>query len=62
MPQEGNVTYSDGFKLRNNIDFEVRNFHPELQRKEISIYNPLHYVFGEKLESKPWLTYEERYE
>ena len=56
------MTYSDYFKLRNNIDFEVRNFHPELQRKEIAIYNPLHYVFGEKLESKPWLTYEERYE
>ena len=55
------MTYFEGFKMLNNIDFEVRNFHPELKRKEIQLYNPLHYVFGFVLESKPWLTYEERY-
>lgn len=55
------MSYFEGFKLRNNIDFEIRNFHPELKRKEIQLYNPLHYAFGFVLEDKSWLSYEERY-
>ena len=52
---------SDSFKLRNNIDFEIKNLSVNLQRKEIIKYNPLFYVFGNKLMSKPWQTLEERY-
>jgi hypothetical protein len=51
---------SKSFLLRNNIDFEIQNLCLELQRKEIEKYDPLHYVFGYVLESKPWLNYEER--
>lgn len=50
------------FTLRNNLDFEIQNLSLDLKRKEIAKYNPLHYVFGYELKSKPWLTYEERYE
>lgn len=56
------MTYStEMFTLRNNLDFEIQNLCLDLKRKEIAKYNPLHYVFGYELESKPWLTYEERY-
>jgi hypothetical protein len=50
------------FKLANNIDFDIKNLSLELQRKEISKFNPLFYVFGYVLESKPWLTYGGKYE
>lgn len=57
------MTYStEMFTLRNNLDFEIQNLCLDLKRKEIAKYNPLHYVFGYELESKAWLTYEERYE
>ena len=49
------------FKLDNSIDFDIQNLSLELQRKEIQKYNPLHYVLGYTLMSKPWLTYEEMY-
>lgn len=49
------------FTLRNNIDFEIQNLCLESKRKEIKKYNPFFYIFGYKLENKPWLTYEERY-
>ena len=56
------MIYSNKIQLKNNIDFEIKNLSLELQRKEITIYNPLHYVFGYVLESKPWLIYEGKYE
>jgi hypothetical protein len=55
------MIYSKKVQIRNNIDFEIQNLSLELKRKEITMYNPLHYVFGYVLESKPWLTYEERF-
>jgi len=55
------VICSDSFKLRNNIDFEIKNLSIDLKRKEIKQYNPMFYIFGYKLMSKPWQTVEERY-
>jgi hypothetical protein len=55
------VIYSKKVQIRNNIDFEIQNLSLDLKRKEILQYNPLHYAFGYVLESKPWLSYEERY-
>jgi hypothetical protein len=55
------VIYSKKVQIRNNIDFEIQNLSLELKRKEILIYNPLHYAFGYVLESKPWLSYADRY-
>lgn len=59
---EVKVSYFEGFKLRNNMDFEIENLSLELKRKEIQIYNPLHYAFGYKLIDKPWLSYGGKYE
>ena len=58
------MTYSskEMFKLANNIDFDIKNLSLELQRKEVSKFNPLFYVFGYKLEIKPWLPYGGKYE
>jgi len=53
--------FNENFKLRNNIDFEIKNLSLDLQRKEITKYNPLFYVFGYKLKSNHWQTVEERY-
>jgi len=50
------------FKLKNHIDFEIKNLSLDLKRKEIIKYNPLHYAFGYALKSKPWLTYGGKYE
>jgi hypothetical protein len=50
------------FILRNNLDFEIQNLSLELQRKEVEKYNPLHYIFGYVLQSKPWLIYGGKYE
>ena len=50
------------FKLKNHIDFEIKNLSLDLKRKEIIKYNPLHYAFGYALQSKPWLTYGGKYE
>jgi len=55
------VIYSKKVQIRNNIDTEIKNLCLDLKRKEIIKYNPLHYIFGYVLESKPWLTYEEKY-
>jgi len=55
------VICSDSFKLRNNIDFEIKNLSLGLKRKEITQYNPLFYIFGYQLLDKPWQTLEERY-
>ncbi len=56
-----NYSSKEMFKLGNNIDFDIQNLSLEQQRKEIQKYNPLHYVFGHKLVSQPWLTYKEIY-
>ena len=57
------MTYlSDFFKLHNSIDFEIQNLCLDLKRKEITKYNPLHYVLGFTLEYKPWLPYGGKYE
>jgi len=62
LKQKGvKLTCYDAFKLRNNIDFEIQNLSLNLKRKEIEKYDPLHYVFGYVLKSKPWLSYEDRY-
>ena len=59
--KENKVICSDSFKLKNNIDFEIKNLSLELRRKEIKQYNPLFYTFGCKLKSKPWQTLKEYY-
>ena len=56
------MIYSKKVQIRNNIDFEIKNLSLEMKRKEIKQYNPLHYIFGYVLESKPWLLYEEMYD
>ena len=60
--KEVKVTCFEGFLLRNNIDFEIKNLCLELKRKEIEKYNPLHYAFGYELISKEWLDYGGKYE
>jgi hypothetical protein len=59
-PPRGNVTYCDYFRLRNNIDFEVKNLCLEQKRKEIVKYNPFHYIFGYELKNQDWIKYGER--
>jgi hypothetical protein len=53
------MTCFEGFKLRNNIDFEIANLCLDLKRKEIEKYNPLHYAFGYELKDQSWLSYED---
>ena len=53
------MTYLSSFVLRNNIDTEIKNLSLTLKYEEIAKYNPLHYVFGHKLISKPWVKYGE---
>jgi hypothetical protein len=55
------MIYSKKAQINNNIDFEIKHLPVKEQRKEIQKYNPLHYVLGYTLVSKPWLTYEEMY-
>jgi len=62
MSKESKVIYSKKVQIRNNIDFEIKNLSLEMKRKEIKQYNPLHYIFGYVLESKPWLPYGGKYE
>ena len=45
-PKKDNVTYFNYFKLRNNIDFEIKNLCLDMKRKEVEKYNPFHYIFG----------------
>lgn len=50
------------FKNRNNIDhlMEVRGTTLKAKRKIVMVANtPLFYIFGYKLESKPWIKYGE---
>ena len=55
------MIYSNKVQLNNNIDFEIKHLSLADKRKEIQKYNPLHYLLGYTLVSKPWLTYEEMY-
>jgi hypothetical protein len=49
------------FKIKNHIIFDIQHLSIEEKRKEIIKYNPLFYIFGFTLISKPWFTYEEMY-
>jgi hypothetical protein len=51
----------DMFKNRNHITFDIQHLTPDQKRQEIQKFAPLHYIFGYKLVSKPWLTYKEFY-
>ena len=52
------------FVERNHITFVLNKFADVKTKREIisKSSGPLWYVFGYKLESKPWLTYRERYD
>ena len=56
------MIYSNKVQLNNNIDFEIKHLSLADQLKEIQKYNPLHYVLGYTLVSKPWLIYGGKYE
>ena len=59
-----NFSNREMFKNRNHITqlMLIRGKTLEAKRKIIMTANtPLFYIFGYKLESKPWLTYEEFY-
>jgi hypothetical protein len=49
------------FKNKNHLIFDIQHLSADEKRKEIEKYNPLHYIFGYVLESKPWLSYGEMY-
>ena len=49
------------FKNNNHLIFDIQHLSAEEKRKEIMKCNPLFYIFGFTLVSKPWLTYEEMY-
>jgi hypothetical protein len=59
------MTYlkNDMFKMASQIDSVIKISGTTLQTKRriVANFNPLFYVFGYKLESKPWLSYEEMY-
>ena len=52
------------FKLQGQIDsvIKISGTSLEAKRRIVANFNPLFYVFGYKLESKPWLTYGEIYD
>ena len=54
---------NDMFKLAGQIDsvIKISGTSLDTKRRIVSNFNPLFYVFGYKLENKPWLTYEEMY-
>ena len=56
------TSLTEMFKSRNHIIFDIQHLSVEEKRKEIMKYSPLHYIFGHTLQSKPWLTYGEKYE
>lgn len=60
------MTYfkNDMFKLLSQIDtvIKVRGTTLDAKRRIVKEFNPLFYAMGYELESKPWLTYNERYE
>lgn len=55
---------NDMFRLQGQIDsvIKISGTSLEAKRRIVVNFNPLFYVFGYKLESKPWLTYGEKYE
>jgi hypothetical protein len=55
------TSLTDMFKNRNHITFDIQHLTADEKRKEIEKFSPLFYIFGYKLESKPWLTYGEFY-
>ena len=59
------MTYlkNDMFKLAGQIDsvIKISGTSLDTKRRIVANFNPLFYVFGYKLENKPWLTYEEMY-
>jgi hypothetical protein len=52
------------FKMAGQIDSVIKISGTTIvsKRRIVTNFNPLFYVFGYKLESKPWLTYGEIYE
>lgn len=54
---------NDMFKLAGQIDnvLKISGTTLEAKRRIVANFNPLFYVFGYKLQQKPWLTYEEMY-
>jgi hypothetical protein len=54
---------SDMFKLSSQIDsvIKISGTSLESKRRIVENFNPLFYVFGYKLQQKPWLTYGEMY-
>ena len=55
--------FKEMFKYRNHITSTLEKLVAiESKRRIIEVSSgPLWYIFGYKLESKPWLTYEEKY-
>lgn len=60
------MTYlkNDMFKLNGQIDgiLKISGTTLDAKRRIVANFNPLFYVFGYKLENKPWLTYGGKYE
>ena len=55
---------NDMFKLQSQIDsvIKISGTTLDAKRRIVANFNPLFYVFGYKLESKPWLNYGGKYE
>jgi hypothetical protein len=51
------------FKLNGQLDsvLKISGTTLDAKRRIVANFNPLFYVFGYKLQQKPWLTYEEMY-
>ena len=54
---------NDMFKMSGQIDSVIKISGTTLnaKRRIVANFNPLFYIFGYKLQQKPWLTYEEMY-
>ena len=55
---------NDMFQMASQIDsvIKISGTTLDAKRRIVANFNPLFYVFGYKLENKPWLTYGEKYE
>tara|TARA_R110000772_G_scaffold249888_1_gene364468 strand:- start:2147 stop:2329 length:183 start_codon:yes stop_codon:yes gene_type:complete len=55
---------NDMFQMASQIDsvIKISGTTLDAKRRIVANFNPFFYVFGYKLESKPWLTYGEMYE
>ena len=55
---------NDMFQMASQIDsvIKISGTTLDAKRRIVANFNPLFYVFGYKLENKPWLTYGEIYE